>query len=571
MNIQAVYHRSTDQYCYPLDNDNILLSIQTAKDVIGIDLIADDPFKVGILGAAAKWEGQRYPITEVVELKNHLLWSIKIKPEYKRLKYYFELTDENKNIFMCVEEGVYTQAEFSSIGYPQTFNYAWLNSNDVIKTPAWVMDTVWYQIFPDRFNRIGDAHGYENWELTGKVNNEQVFGGNILGIIDKLPYLNKLGINGIYLTPIFKANTVHKYDTVDYYEIDSEFGTKEQFAELIQKAHALGIRVMLDAVFNHTSTDFAPWQDILKKKEQSEFKDWYMINDYNRLEGQNKTTDKQFYSFAFTEQMPKLNTNNSQVQEYLIDVMTYWVKEYDIDGWRLDVANEVSHDFWRNARKALVASKPDVYILGEVWYDSINWLRGEQFDSVMNYPLTNAIIRFVNDREMSTKDFEYLVNRCYSFYPRQVNAVLFNLLDSHDTARLINQVNHNHDKFWQAIVILLTMQGSPSIYYGTEVMLEGAHDPDCRRPMPWQVANYGFDSLSTLIDIRKNNSCLKESEIIWTSTEKRLLSYQRGNITVIINQGEDRQYNVKGKIIFNRGYDSPTLYHGGILLIDSEN
>lgn len=565
MNIQAVYHRTTDQYCYPLDNERVLITIQTAKDVKAVNLIYDDPFKVGILGGSEKWSGRTVAITNVVQLQYHLLWSIEVVPEFKRIKYYFEITSTDNQQFVCLEEGIYPMDVFSTMGYPQTFNYAWLNSNDVIRTPKWVSNTIWYQIFPDRFNRVGNSQGYEDWGHTGKVTNQQVFGGNILGIIEKLPYLSDLGINGIYLTPIFKANTIHKYDTVDYYQIDEEFGTKQQFKTLVTNAHELGIKVMLDAVFNHTSTDFFAWQDILKNREQSKYKDWYMIFDYNRLENQNKTIDKQFFSFAFTEQMPKLNTNNPEVQAYLIEVMKYWVEEFAIDGWRLDVANEVSHDFWRNARRKL--NNEQIYILGEIWYDSINWLRGEQFDSVMNYPLTNAIIRFVNDERITSWDFMYLVNRCYSLYPRQINDAIFNLLDSHDTTRLINQVNNNHDKFWQALTILLTMQGSPSIYYGTEIMLEGAHDPDCRRPMPWQCENYGYDSLKQLIAIRKEYQDLQIHEIKWCNLGDRTVAYERGELLIIINQGSSFEYDCSGEILFNRGYDMPTLANGGLLII----
>src|SRR5699024_5658775 len=208
------------------------------------------------------------------------------------------------------------------------------------------------------------------------------------GIIKHLDYLVDLGINGIYFTPIFKAHSNHKYDTIDYMEIDPQFGDKSTFKELVKACHEKGIRIMLDAVFNHSGYYFSQFQDVLEKGENSKYKNWFHIKDFPIQ------TDPvpNFDSFAFTSHMPKLNTEHPDVKQYLLDVATYWIKEFDIDGWRLDVANEVDHQFWREFRTAVKSVKQDVYILGEIWHDSMPWLQGDQFDAVMNYPFTNSAI-----------------------------------------------------------------------------------------------------------------------------------------------------------------------------------
>lgn len=573
INKAAIYHRSTDQYCYPLNTDEVQIRLQTGKEVTKVSIVSGDPFSFGILGGDYKWEGTEQVIDNKIELRDHSLWQVKINPEFKRIKYYFKVYAKN-DIYFVLEQGIYTIREYEHLANPTTFNYAWLNENDVIDVPNWVSETIWYQIFPERFNKSIEKDVSHSWDQKGKVKNDWTFGGDLPGITTKLDYISKLGVNGLYMTPIFKANTTHKYDTIDYFEIDPAFGTKDDFKQLVDEAHSRGIRVMLDAVFNHTSTDFFAWQDVLVNKEKSKYADWFMIFDYNRLENQCTTKEKQFFSFAFTEEMPKLNTNNLEVQEYLINVMKYWITEYGIDGWRLDVANEVSHDFWRKARSELTLINPEVYILGEVWYDSISWLRGEQFHSVMNYPLTTALMQFINDSDTDANVLMYEVNRCYAIYPNQVNDGIFNLLDSHDTARLINQVNGDIDKAWQLLAILLTMQGSPCLYYGTEILLEGGHDPDCRRPMPWRKVNDNaekIDMFKSIVKVRNQYPQVRGAGIKFEDVGDRIVKYVRGEIgskvTIVVNQStEEYDIGAINEVLVENKLTNTMLQPGGFII-----
>ena len=570
MNLGAIYHRTSDQYCYSLDTDSLVINLKTGYDIDRVYIIHGDPYNAGIMGGNEKWDGERSEICFKKNLKDHIWWTTTLFPQYKRCKYYFELHSGDECMYYF-EDGFYTQDEMNQDG--KTLSYfimPWMNPCDVFTTPSWVNDTVWYQIFPERFcngDHSLDPENVLSWEYK-ETGYKDFYGGDIKGIRDKIPYLKSLGISGIYLNPVFESTSNHKYNTRDYKKVDSHFGTNEDLRALVDEAHAAGIRVMLDAVFNHTGADHPMWKDVLDKGQASRYADWYMVNKYPVETGRD-TRDGRFYSFAFAEYMPKLNTNNPEVVDYLLDIIKFWIETFDIDGLRFDVGNEVSHSFLRAVRYMTKRIKNDFYLLGEIWHDSINWLLGDEYDAVMNYPLASAISDFwiYKDRDKST--FEYDINRCFTMYYSQVNDVLFNLLDSHDTNRLLNKVGGDRDVFYQQLAILFTMPGSPCIYYGTEVMMDGGFDPDCRRCMPWDEIDSGHkdDELSTmkaLINMRKENPACKSRNFHFPNDipNKRVISYLKlcdfGTIAVYLNC-EDAPVDIKlskeAQVLFARKWN----------------
>ncbi|MDF2648926.1 MAG: alpha-glycosidase [Paenibacillus sp.] len=240
-------------------------------------------------------------------------------------------------------------------------------------------------------------------------------------------------------------------------KVDPQFGNNETLKKLVDACHARGIRVLLDAVFNHCGKTFAPFLDVLEHGALSVYADWFHIRKFPlQVEEGIPTYD----TFAFEPTMPKLNTENPEVQEYLLQVAEYWVKEIGIDGWRLDVANEVDHRFWRLFRDRVRAVNPDAYILGEIWHDSMMWLLGDQFDAVMNYPLTYAILDFVNTDQLDGNGFANTVGALLASYPQQVNEVAFNLLGSHDTRRLLTLCEDNKDRMKLASLLQFAMPGT---------------------------------------------------------------------------------------------------------------
>lgn len=581
MDFNAVYHRANDNYCYPLDGEQLVINIKTGYDVRYVNLIQGDPFKSGILGGGESWSGDAINIPFKKRLKNQLWWTTTVRPDYKRLKYYFELqTDDEKWFFF--EDGFVSEAQMQLEGRSrQCFVFPWMNPADIPVTPEWVNETIWYQIFPERFcngDPSNDPAGTLPWRDSGSVTNAEFFGGDLQGIINRLDYIKDLGVSGLYLTPINEAPSSHKYDTTDYTKIDSHFGTEETMITLVREAHNRGMRIMLDGVFNHSGEYFAPWQDVKEKGPQSQYWDWFMVNEWPFKQDGGNAWAKQYYTFAFFDRMPKLNTNNPKVREYLIGVCENWVRNYDVDGIRLDVANEISHTFCKELRTHLKAIKSDIYILGEIWHDAMPWLRGDEFDAVMNYPLGVSIKDFWIDKSLTNEDFEFTINRCYTGYMQQTNDVLFNLLDSHDTKRLRSDVK-NLDEYFQQLAVLFAMPGSPCIYYGTEIAMEGGHDPDCRRCMPWKDIDAGvYDEriqiIRSLLHLRKDEPLLRSRNFHFPNkiNRPRVIEFNKigwldNYVEVIINcEEEDIEIPREGEILFSRHYMDTTLLRNGILI-----
>lgn len=576
---EAIFHIARDNMCYTLNEDELVISIKTGKDIKSVEIEWGDPFAAGIMGGAERWSGKREKMSVPLELENHLWWSIRVKPPYKRCMYYFIISDDSETLCL-LEDGFYSENELLNTSRRlQYFIMPWMNSSDIITTPEWVRHAVWYQIFPERFAREGEKQpGHKPWrseriERPKDLRQQLRYGGNLRGITSRLKYLSELGITALYLNPIFKSPTDHKYNIDDYYEIDPEFGTKEDFRELCEKAHSLGIKVMLDMVFNHSGFSFAPFVDVMENGESSRYKDWFMINRFP-VTLDESTRDGRFYSFAFAQYMPKLNTNNPEVTDYCAGVCEYWVREFGVDALRFDVANEVSHKFLKVIRERVKAINPDIYLLAEIWHDSTPWLHGDEFDAIMNYPLTETISGFWKDTYQSSKELEQGINRCLVMYPQQSARVMFNLLDSHDTERLYYRCNHNEDWFFQQLVMLFTLYGSPCIYYGTEIMLDGAHDPDCRRCMPWDELDRGeydeiISQVKRLIKLKRELPELSSMEVRFINPgEHRKVQYLRGeNILIEINADDDEMKLAEGEVLFSRGVKDGVILPGGCAVV----
>ena len=582
MDFNAVYHQASDNYCYPLNNDELIINIKTGYDVEAVSIILGDPFAAGILGGGEHWDGTEEPIIYKKRLKNQIWWTTTVRPEFKRLKYYFKLQTAEESWFFF-EDGFVSDEQMHLEGRSrQCFVFPWMNPCDVPRTPAWVNDTIWYQIFPDRFcngDHSIDPDNVVPWRDHGSVTNDECFGGDLAGITSKLDYLQNLGINGLYLTPINESPSNHKYDTTDYTKIDPRFGDEETLIHLVEEAHKRGIRVMLDGVFNHCGYYFAPWQDVLAKGPESKYYDWFMINEWPFDRNGQAAKKKQIYTFAFYDGMPKINTNNPEVRKYFVDICANWVEHYGIDGIRLDVANEVSHRFCKELHERVKGINPDIYILGEIWHNALPWLRGDEFDAVMNYPLGQSIKDFWIDKSLTNEDFEYTINRCYTSYMQQTNDVLFNLLDSHDTKRLRSDVK-NLDEYFAQLAVLFAMPGSPCIYYGTEIAMEGSYDPDCRRCMPWMDIEAGkyaerSEIIATLIRLRRQEPLLKSRNFHFPDDykdHKRVIQFQKVDfpdcyVEVLINCcEEDIEVEQQGEILLARHYIDSTLLSNGVLI-----
>ena len=509
MELTAIYHRPESEYAYLYKDKTMHIRIRTKKgEIETIALHYGDPF----IFMEDHYEDSK----EMVKVTSDALfdyWQVEVSVGYARLQYLFEIKDKQGQSILYGDKGCVENA-LENLHYEGNgFKVPYIHEIDACHVPDWVSKTVWYQIFPERFangNPALSPEGALAWDSSITPKSEDFFGGDLQGIIDHLDYLQDLGITGLYLCPIFESPSNHKYNTTDYFEIDRHFGDKETFRQLVEQAHQRGMKVMLDAVFNHIGDQSPQWQDVLKHGEDSVYKDWFHVQEFpvtkDKLTNPRKLP---YHTFAFESYMPKLNTANPQVRDYLLSVATYWIEEFDIDAWRLDVANEVDHQFWRDFRKAVLAKKPDLYILGEVWHTSQPWLNGDEFHAVMNYPLSDSIKDYFLRGVKKTSQFIDEINGQSMYYRQQISEVMFNLLDSHDTERILATAKGDVQLVKSALTCLFLQRGTPCFYYGTELELDGGPDPDCRRVMPWKRvsdSNEMLDFMKKLIQLRKDVS-----------------------------------------------------------------
>ena len=551
MNIAALYHRSDSEFAYLYSPDKFHIRLRTAKDDIReVSLVNGDPYRLW-----GEWHidlfNEKLPMKIIASTDANDYWMVEMSAKHKRLHYSFLIVgNDGKEMFFC-EKGVYPVRKPYISNHNYYFRFPYLHEIDMIKTPDWVRNTVWYQIFPERY-RNGDVSndpvGTLVWNSKEPKLND-FFGGDLQGIIDKLGHIKSLGFNGIYLCPIFKSPSNHKYDTTDYFEIDPAFGTKETLKKLVNECHKHGIKVMLDAVFNHIGDSSEQWRDIVKNGTASKYASWFHIKEFPVSYAETDivgVADLTYDSFAFTHHMPKLNTANPEVQEYLLSVARFWIEECEIDAWRLDVANEVDHHFWKRFRKEITDLKNEIFILGEIWQSPQSWLRGDEIHAVMNYSLTEAILEYFIRGNISASEMITTMNRQFMLYAQQTNEVMLNLLDSHDTPRLMTVANGNGELVKSVLAFMFLQTGSPCIYYGTEIGMFGGEEPGCRGCMEWDENKWDKDMYSFIASLvafrRKYSDIISFSNTKWeTDDERNIIKLEKehnGSILVgIFNNG----------------------------------
>ena len=557
-NVASIYHRPDSEMAYLIDKNTIQIRLKTSREVEDVQLMFGDPYQFdGLL-----WKQNAQKMQRIADGQGCTYWQINIKMPYQRIKYAFLIQSQGQQIFYG-DRGFYPVSEnyYGLINFYFTLPY--FHEKDMAKTPEWVKKTIWYQIFPERFANSDPTNDPENTLPWGSAEPTpfNFFGGDLQGVLDHLDYLQNLGINGLYFCPLFKATSNHKYDTIDYYQIDPQFGTNDDFKRLVQEAHRRGMKIMIDAVFNHTGDDVPMWQDVLKKGEQSLDKDWYHIKEFpaqydatdNYEVGENITYD----TFAFNPHMPKLNTANPEVKNYLLDIAMYWIREFDIDAWRLDVANELDHAFWREFKEACDSCKDEFYILGEVWHNAEPWLAGDQFTGTMNYAFCESIEQYFLTDDLTSSEVVEILNDQLMRYKRPVNQANLNMLDSHDKPRLLTKVQGNIDKLQALFVFMFSQMGTPCLYYGTEIGMQGASDPLNRACMIWDENEQNLELLSffkELLSIRHQ----------YWSLFTEGISILESKDDIIIQTHRNEEFTIQG--IFGKNLDNIDISSKNILL-----
>ena len=416
--------------------------------------------------------------------------------------------------------------------------------------PYWVQDAIFYQIFPDRFANgdvRNDPPNVDAWGSKPTIWN--FMGGDLRGVIQKFDYLLDLGITAIYFNPIFQATSNHRYNISDYYRIDPKLGDMKDFRALLEVAHRNDVRVILDGVFNHCGRGFFAFNDVLENREHSAYQDWFHIKGfplyaYNPEKAPNYKTWWEFRS------LPKFNTDHPAVRNFIFGVARYWI-EQGADGWRLDVPNEIDDDtFWAEFRHVVKSVNREAYILGEIWDRDPRWVGEHHFDGLMNYPVRDALLRFLQG-ESTASDFAEQVEGLLDAYPREHVHAMFVPLGSHDTERVITLLDRDLAKVKMAFAFQFAYPGAPAIYYGDEVGICGGKDPDCRRAFPWDRAEQ-HETLRAwvkrLIALRKRLVSLRRGDYHPVFLDRKGHAYAFGRslgdeaVLVVLNAGGSRRF-----------------------------
>ncbi|MFH1329712.1 MAG: glycoside hydrolase family 13 protein [Actinomycetota bacterium] len=429
--------------------------------------------------------------------------------------------------------------------------------------PDWVADAVFYQILPDRFARsprVPKPPRLEAWEAPPTHHGYK--GGDLLGVVEHLDWLVDLGVNALYLNPIFQSASNHRYHAYDYLQVDPMLGGNEAFDVLVAAAHERGVRVVLDGVFNHTGRGFFPFHDVLENGADSPYLDWFTvygtpINAYDLSRPPNYEAWWQLHA------LPKLNTANPQVREYLMGVAEHWIRR-GADGWRLDVPEEIATPgFWEEFRARVRAVNPEAYLVGEIWRAAPEWTAaGDRFDGVVNYSLTESVLRFAAggriDPEvvapvnltlqppLDAAGYCRALDRLLGIYPDAAQRGNLNLLGSHDTPRVLSMVGRDRDAVILAALLLFTFPGAPCIYYGDEIGMTGNHDPGARGAFPWEHPDSWdgslLDAFRSLVLLRREHPVLRWGAYRHLAAEGTVYAFRRDlgadRLVVALNAGD---------------------------------
>ncbi len=585
MDIAAVYHRPDSEMAYLGANGAFEIRLKVKHDdVAKVELLYGDPYgtKVNEKDAGA-WEHETVTMERAFVTKTHDYFVAQVTLPLHRLQYAFKLTDKAGDQWLY-DDRKFVPATAENISALTCFRMPYLHEIDRIDPPEWVKETVWYQIFPERFangDLTNDPAGTLPWG-SAEPTRQNFFGGDLQGIIDHLDYLQELGITGLYLCPIFTAHSNHKYDTIDYFTIDPHFGDKKTFKRLVDEAHKRGMKVMLDAVFNHLGDFSMQWQDVIEHGQESRFASWFHINEfpvsYTKTDNDEFARDLTYEVFANTPHMPKLNTASREVQNYLHEIASYWIKQFNIDAWRLDVANEIDHHFWRHFYSLTHHLKPDFYVLGEVWHNAQSWVNQHEFDGAMNYPFTETLSDGIVAKKISLSEMVSRLNEQLMLYRMPTNQVMLNSMDTHDTARLLTLCQGDKDLAKLTLTLMFLQMGSPCIYYGTEVGMAGGNDPACRACMVWDKDKQDQKMLAfmkALIKLRKDQQpVLSYGGYAWQVDEaaqvvKLTRKKDATKLCAIFNLGE-KPYVVAtiGKTLLAQNFADGKLEKNGFVIFE---
>lgn len=540
MNPATIFHRPMSEYAFALDDTHYIFRLRTGKgEAESVRFYYADRAVM-----TPKLQFAPLPMEKFRTDRYFDWYEIRLETRFERIAYYFELQNGVETLFYygdCYEmAGTPTRADYFQL----PFNHR----ADRFAAPAWTRDAVVYNIFPDSF-----AAG----KRLAPNGAPPCRGGTVRGVTENLDYIASLGFNCIYLNPIFAARSYHRYDTLDYYRIDPHMGAEDDLRDLVRRAHALGIRVILDGVFNHVSSDHPFFRDVLEKGRASRYYScFYALPETPRLPAAGELPG--YTCFSYVADMPKTNTADPFLRQYFCDVGAYWVRKFDVDGWRLDVANELDDGFLRAFRASVKAAKSDALIVGEVWENAAHYLGGDMLDSAMNYDFRRYCRRFFAEQTVDAETFDTNVSTLLLRYNKNALFAQLNLLDSHDVSRFLSLCGGKTERMELAVLLQMTFPGMPCVFYGDEKGLCGESEPEYRRPMAWDASSPLEEVYRRMIALRKTHPALRygsfHTELACGGVYRYSRVWSGTKITVAMNLGaEPVKAEKRGTLLLKKG------------------
>jgi cyclomaltodextrinase len=512
-----------------------------------------------------------YPMRRVGAAGGVSLWDARIAPSDVQLRFSLAIRLEGDLAAYLAPTGV-----ASGIERIDRFELH-VDEIAVHDAPPWAAGALIYQIFPDRFARSsasGPNPGLDAWDVA--PTSRSFLGGDLPGVVERLPHLVDLGVDVVYLNPVFTSPSNHGYDTVDYRAVDPALGGDEALRTLVAAAHDAGLRVILDTSLNHCHPKFFAFADLVERGPGSVYAGWFDVHEWpvrvrcrphlvepdsywgvhlDRLREESgmpveavadngPVVEPTYDAWYGVPLMPRVNLEHPDARRYMLDTATYWVREFDVDGWRMDVVRYIDHDFWHEMRREVRAVRADAYLLAEVMGDARRWLAGDEFDAVMNYTFRELAVDYFATRVIDTAKFLEGLLEMTAMYSPAVTAMNHNLLGSHDTPRFLTLAGGDEVSLLLATLVQLTVPGSPGIYYGDEIGMVGGPDPDNRRGMTWSIADSEVaDAVRSLAGVRKEHAALRTGSWSLVSAVGDAFAYERvlggGRVVVVVNTDDE--------------------------------
>ena len=545
---KGVLHIPLSNYAFALDEKTLCIRLRVSKNnVKEVSLYYGDT-------------ASRTPLVNFIEVKmseagsddSFTYFECLIKNCFQRVVYYFEILDLENKKHLYYADNFYKEV---SENRNDLYKFPYIRKEDIGKPPSWLSKTIFYNIFPDSFlsrkKKGNKVLKIDDYEIKNKL------GGTIKDIINKLDYIKEIGFNGVYINPLFMANEYHKYDVIDYFKIDPLFGTNKDFKRLVEEVHKKDMKLVIDLVLNHCGWYFFAFDDVIKKQENSPYKDWFYGLHFPIYRPNSWEEIPPYEAFGYERNMPKLNTDNEEVINYFKKLVKTLLIDFKVDGFRLDTSDEVNDYFWISLNREIKKINKEAVLIGEIWENPEHWLNSLMFDSAMNYELRKSLILFFEEN-IDVEEFKNQLVRLYYRNKKQYTYSLLNILSTHDTARFYSLVNENNYKYKAAYTLLYFLPGSLSVLYGEEAPIKGIKESDYRQAINFRKKLRFASFFKEINCIRKENSVLSEGDISFENI-KGLLKVERkdekNKLSLILSGKHGKSLNIdNSRIIYSSNY-----------------